>query len=553
MNTVQVVARKDYSAIELNKIYESEAQVFKDALIKMGMKANKKLNLTEENIPKSIEYVHSHIRIFANGKGYWKDGIVLSFLQMKQYFDRMPDPVKKWFTKKNFAEFKQVLKLNEDDVNEDEINLFPGYKHKYQEFSSFSQETQDAVQFFIDEYVKQVLSSDREDSLKYILDWVAYMIQGNRNSSVLVMKGSEGIGKSTLIDFIKFHVLGSKVCVNGDVRWLETCFNYPLMGKAFVSFEEIRAGTKHTADKIASKFRDYITNPMVTYKQEGLPPLEEMPNLNNFITTSNNFLAIKGDEGRRYFLMDISEKFRDNVAYFTNLRKRCFNDEVGHAFFCLMKERDLSSYKWNVFPQTQRKLDAMLKSMCPAMQMIRDEYLLKRDKSGTLMKTGMNIINTELKSVFDSYCNEKGYSQTRNRSVFYDSLKNKGLVSRKTSGHMKYVFNHRELEIIALKNKWTIQSELVETLEDDDDDFSVVSDVSDYNQLLDKNKEYEESIKLLKLELAKMKKQNQAFRRKIKEVNKITEVEHKHNKSIIDVEKEKAKCTVTNPSISMFR
>ena len=51
-------------------------------------------------------------------------------------------------------------------------------------------------------------------------------------------------------------------------------------------------------------------------------------NMNNYAINSNND-SIRDDDGRRYFICDVSHKYKDNHDYFDKLRKECFNDAVG--------------------------------------------------------------------------------------------------------------------------------------------------------------------------------------------------------------------------------
>ena len=50
---------------------------------------------------------------------------------------------------------------------------------------------------------------------------------------------------------------------------------------------------------------------------------------------SNND-AIKDDEGRRYFILDISTHRLDDTAYFNKLYSDCFNNPVGEAMFSFL-------------------------------------------------------------------------------------------------------------------------------------------------------------------------------------------------------------------------
>ena len=69
----------------------------------------------------------------------------------------------------------------------------------------------------------------------------------------------------------------------------------------------------------------------------------EADNINNYMLLSNND-AIKDDDGRRYFIADVSSKMEGDTVFWTDLNKSCFNDLTGHAFYCYLYEIDLNNF-----------------------------------------------------------------------------------------------------------------------------------------------------------------------------------------------------------------
>ena len=60
------------------------------------------------------------------------------------------------------------------------------------------------------------------------------MVKGNKNSSCIYVKGDEGIGKSTLVDFLRDYVVGLKLFVKGKADHLKGQHNMQLLGNYFV-------------------------------------------------------------------------------------------------------------------------------------------------------------------------------------------------------------------------------------------------------------------------------------------------------------------------------
>ena len=73
----------------------------------------------------------------------------------------------------------------------------------------------------------------------------------------------------------------------------------------------------------------------------------------NIILT--NVEAIKASEGRRYYILDLSTKYKNNHEFFTRLYDTCFSDEVGKAFYLFMMEQDVQKFNPQNFVDTQSK------------------------------------------------------------------------------------------------------------------------------------------------------------------------------------------------------
>ena len=153
-------------------------------------------------------------------------------------------------------------------------------------------------------------------------------------------------------------------------------FNSILQGKLLVQFSELENFNKNEWASVSSVLKRFITS--TTYTLEGKNENSiQISNINNYILDSNND-AIKDDEGRRYFIADVSPKYQNNRVYFGNIRKNCFNDDVGNAFYSLMLERNIDGFIPQNYPETQNKLNALVKRLDNAFVFVKDEYILRK-------------------------------------------------------------------------------------------------------------------------------------------------------------------------------
>ena len=278
----------------------------------------------------------------------------------KTYFKRMTTELNKYY----FQE-KTDLKTLSYDVNkptlyENYLNMCPKIRQTYKKYIEFPDEIKKKNEFILN-HILEVYCSGRKDSYDFLIKWFANMVKGNRNNSALYLKGPQGAGKSSIIDdFIRHYVIGLGLSHQGGSGPLKNNFNAELSGKLLVLFEELEnMGTREWMS-VSSVLKRQITSKTLSIERKGKDVREEA-NLNNYVLLSNND-AIQDDDGRRYFILDISTKYIGNKTYFKKLYS-CFSDEVGQAFYSYLLEIDLKDYDPQSYPLTQSKLDSYSKRL----------------------------------------------------------------------------------------------------------------------------------------------------------------------------------------------
>jgi hypothetical protein len=112
---------------------------------------------------------------------------------------------------------------------------------------------------------------------------------------------------------------------------------------------------------ISCVLKRQITSNTIMIKRKGQDAREET-NLNNYILLFNND-AIKDDDGRQYFALDISTKYVGKEEYFTIIYDNVFNDEVGRAFYSFLYEINTDEFNSQNHPMTDSKLDSFYKRL----------------------------------------------------------------------------------------------------------------------------------------------------------------------------------------------
>jgi len=403
----------------------------------------------------------------------------------KVYFNRLPKDVNDFYFKKYDKIKTLTCELNKPMLFDNYFNTCPSFLHQVKPYESFSSAIKSKVNQMLD-YLKIVWASRNQDQYEFILKWFANMARGGKNQSVLYLRSEEGVGKSTFTDFMMKYVIGSKLSLMSGSGPLLSNFNIILYCKLFVVYEELENFSTSQWQVVSSRIKRDITSTTCTYEKKNETSFVGK-NINNVIINSN-VDAIKNDEGRRYFILDLSNEKKGDVKFWDKIYE-CMNEEVGEAFFSYLHTIDLTDYHDQAFPSTNAKQDAIVKRLDTVARFIKEKYILRhRDLITTLQK---------LYDEYKNYCMGAGL-RTECKIEFNTKLARYKLESKKSGNdHNKFNYKLEYLKEIAQFNKWmhiTDQYELTEDLFDDLD-----------NGIQDNKDDKDEEINLLKAQLEAMK------------------------------------------------
>ena len=364
------------------------------------------------------------------------------------YFNRMDLRLSKYYFKEYLKLRTVVYELNKPTLYDDKLNLCQQFIHEPKPYTSFSEKTRIKVNIMT-EYIKSVLCSNSTPQYEYLMKWIANMAKGNKNNSILYLKGPQGIGKSTITTFLSKYVIGTKLSRETGAEPLVSQFNIELGGKVLVVFEELEFMSIREWNSISTKLKRYTTSDTIMLENKGEARFEAA-NINNYIINSNH--QLQDEDGRRVYLLDISTKRKDDYEYFGRLDDECFNNEVGDAFFSYLHEIDTTNFYAQRFPVTQSKLDAYVKRLGPIEQFLKSEYVLARKD-----------IDNSVANVYDEfklYCDDTGVlaRQSISKIDFNKKMVELGFIHYKSSfkgkSSNKYKITLDELNKVASKGHW---------------------------------------------------------------------------------------------------
>lgn len=174
---------------------------------------------------------------------------------------------------------------------------------------------------------------------------------------VPVIIGEQGAGKSTLPLFLLNYVVGRhQSSKETAISKLTSDYNGILLDKIFIFLDEIE-NVFELKNKDFEAMKSLITDENITINIKFQEKFSTTNLLNFMITTNNEYCLRLSKHDRRYFILNPSDKHKNDRKYFDNLYNNYFNQEVGDKFFtyCKLYQPITQGLYLKQIPMTQLK------------------------------------------------------------------------------------------------------------------------------------------------------------------------------------------------------
>ena len=480
---------ENFSIEQLTKIYD-EAKAVKEG------------KLWKKDLDSCKQYLQKTIFCLDDGKTncIFKEN-VLDILDKDQFnsmiFNRFPCKELKEFFKSS-PEIK-YFKLSSEksasvvDYAKNRLYNSPSIKAKYSKYESFPEKTKRACHLMLS-HIRDINCGGDKVQYEYLLKIIKRMCLGIKNNICVVIRTlGQGNGKSTFLKFLEQRVIGESSTCIGTSRMVISGFNYPMYNKILVKFEELPCFSKEQYKGISGSFKTWITEDYINYEDKGKASFNSY-NCHTMFVISNND-CIDDDDGRRYFILDHTNRFVDDEEgknkYFNELYSNCFTQEVADCFYSFLMDTievpdnfDGSS----TMPATKNKATSTAQKLAKPFVFLKEKYLLKELD-----------INKKIKELYQEYTDERKYFRM-NAETFHKHLKESQLAKFLfvSGGYPKLKVSHSELKSIYTKNNWIGEF-------DEYDNTSIEKEFQDvHSEEID---EYKRQIAALTEELNKLKQQ----------------------------------------------
>jgi putative DNA primase/helicase len=217
------------------------------------------------------------------------------------------------------------------------LNLWQGFALEQSELDIEAIRNDEQIKLYL-QHITDIICDGNNDYAKTIIQYLAHIFQrpDEKPQYAIILKSGMGTGKGLFL-----HCLRSII---GDdhstlTKNLNSNFNAYLGYKILLIADDVNVCSKEAT----AMMKGYITEPQVSIEAKRKDQIM-VDSYTRFIFTTNEEAVVRVDtDERRYFILRVSEKQKQNKKYFDKLhflRKR----DPQHTYFC----RKLLTYLQNV-------------------------------------------------------------------------------------------------------------------------------------------------------------------------------------------------------------
>lgn len=434
---------------------------------------------SREAITSVISYINEYYLETENGMYYFFDAAhhvlrVVDRLEFKRcVLDKLNNhkSVEHYYKQNNIIykvvsqhDMPQRYRLNDEHY----LNLCQGYMHKeVQLFDSYPDHVKEAARMFLS-FMMEVVSGGDDDFYQALLKYMGQLCRGLKTGVILYAKGLQGTGKSTFKDFIFNHLLGPALCLSSSAEPLTGDFNYILLGKLVVVFEELPVTFGKEWSKVSNRLKQLATEETMVYRnlyKEGVVA----NNISNVMVFCNNESIMESD-GRRIIHLPMSTHRKQDEAYFGLLRRTCFHNEVGEALYAYFREVNVTGFHAEKgFPITKKKLFRISENLQPTERFLKHIVLSETDLGR--IKPG------DVYDRFVEFAEHKNLKRLT-KNMFVQRLEELGIQVKKSGTHFFDLYLDK-LRAIAARENWITDLDIEEYTESHRRESLVTDEVRD--------------------------------------------------------------------------
>jgi hypothetical protein len=102
------------------------------------------------------------------------------------YLNRFSDKVKKWYNKQTIPK-QLICDVSKPQIGPTYVNSAPQMFKDRKKYNTFTQKSRDGVKLML-AFIKEVWCDGNKEQLQYLLKWIARLLKGYKNQSILYVR-----------------------------------------------------------------------------------------------------------------------------------------------------------------------------------------------------------------------------------------------------------------------------------------------------------------------------------------------------------------------------
>ena len=207
-------------------------------------------------------------------------------------------------------------------------------------------------------HIKSVICNGNTEYYNYIIKWMAHLVQKpDKLSPVIVLVGEQGTGKNTLVNALG-TIFGQHYFPLDNIDQFLGRFNFHLKNAVLIHGNEAMWGGNK---KQLGSLKSMVTEEFSTFEGKNKDSFTTR-NFRHLILSSNEDWPVHLDrDDRRFLILQVSNKHKDDPKYFDPLRAELSNGGV-EAFLYELLMTDISSFNVWRLPQNLEAFEIKLRS-----------------------------------------------------------------------------------------------------------------------------------------------------------------------------------------------
>tara|TARA_R100001163_G_scaffold11166_1_gene10199 strand:- start:2 stop:2209 length:2208 start_codon:yes stop_codon:yes gene_type:complete len=327
------------------------------------------------------------------------------------------------------------------------FNLFRGWENEEAE------NTGDFEKWFIEDYLN-IFCKGKQEVIEYILNYIAHIVQyPQRNPKVaIVLKGYEGTGKDSLIDFIQF-LIGQRYVYR--VKGMTEVFgdwNDHLADKLILSMNEVsgKDGVNFEED-----LKEQITKETLNVRERFVSSYNVGMYWRMFVLSNNDSPIQYSPTDRRFLMIEIADALMGNQdfwkTYHTNIRDK---QKMSEAYTYFMN-RNIECWNIKNIPITETmKNMGTRKIKPPYIYLYRELSKLSEAELEESWSVRSSVLNTACENIARFVLGFTGGYKKKQVSICMEKKMDYIQIKNKNEGHSScrhYVIDNPKLFLNHLK------------------------------------------------------------------------------------------------------